>query len=86
MEPEPTQETQWSDIERRMNTTTQQYLIGQVNANRAMIDLHEKEMVLLWGALLAIVVLVVVDNTHMRKQVSRLIASETRQELSSAQA
>jgi hypothetical protein len=61
-----------TEIERQHSIITQQYLVGQVQSHRAMIDLHEKEMVLLWGAMLALMACVVFDNTRLRKQIKEL--------------
>jgi hypothetical protein len=61
-----------TDIERQMNITTQQYLIGQVASQRVMIDLHEKELLLVWGAVFVIACFAIADNVYLRKQVKEL--------------
>lgn len=60
----------WTDIERKMNVTTQQYLIGRENANQAMIELHERELLILWAAILVLFGLMALDHMILRKEIS----------------
>lgn len=63
-------------IEDKMNVTTQQYLIGQTRYTRDMIDLHERELLLVWVALLIVSVSLSIDNVLLRKEIKRATRSK----------
>lgn len=73
MEPKPSFERDVNEIERKLNAQTQQHLIGQVNDLRAMIELHEKEMLMLWGGMAFLFIVVISDDLYLRHQIREMI-------------
>ena len=69
MEPTPSFDRDVSEIERKMNAQTQQYLIGQVNAIRARVEEHEKEFLILWTVMTLGLAIVLADDLYIRSKI-----------------